>query len=401
MLCVPERNGDEPQPMAGDSMPQVRKPPLRFTRIRLENWRNFRKVSVDLQERVFLVGPNASGKSNFLDAFRFLRDVVKDGFRHAVARRGGFSRLRSFDALSDSEISVSVSIGNDDQPDLWEYEIRFAEHQQWRAVITAERVHRDGVLLCDRPDQNDSQDRQRLTQTALEQVSMNKEFREISDFLATVFYLHVVPQLVREPERSAGKEADPYGGDFLEQIANVPDDLLEERLRWVTGVVRAAIPQLLELDVRRDDRGKPHLRGRYQSGRTWQTEAEFSDGTLRLIGLLWAHRVQPSGPLILEEPELGLHPEVVRRLPQVFARMQMRNGQQILLSTHSPDLLRDEGIGLDEVFLLLPGDLGTEIRPAGSFQQVVALLEGGIPLDEAVLPVTRPGVETLDSRIGR
>jgi hypothetical protein len=382
-------------------MPQRKEPPLRFTRIRLENWRNFREVSIDLQDRVFLVGPNASGKSNFLDAFRFLRDIVKEGLQHAVSRRNGFSRLRSFGAPPDSEIALSVSIGTDDQPDLWQYEIRFSEHPEWRTILTAERVNRLGVLLCSRPDPNDSQDRQRLTQTALEQVSMNKEFREISDFLATVFYLHVVPQLVREPERSAGKEADPYGGDFLEQVANVPEDILAERLRWVSGALRAAVPQLLELDVRRDARGMPHLWGQYQPGGTWQTEVDFSDGTLRLIGLLWAHLVQPSGPLILEEPELGLHPEVVRRLPQVFARMQMRNGQQILLSTHSPEILRDEGLGIDEVLLLLPGDRGTEIRAAGSFQEVVALLEGGIPLDEAVLPITRPGVETLDVRIGR
>lgn len=378
-------------------MPQVKKPPLRFTRIRLENCRNFREVSVDLQGRVFLVGPNASGKSNFLDVFRFLRDIVKEGLQHAVSRRGGFSRLRSLGAsLADSEISVSVSIGTDDQPDLWQYEIRFAEHRQWRTIVTAERVHRAGEVLLNRPEQDDVQDTQRLTQTALEQVSMNKDFREISDFLSTVFYLHVVPQLVREPERSSGEEADPYGGDFLEQVANVPEDVRAERLRWVTGAVRAAVPQLVELDVQRDSRGMAHLLGRYQPGGPWQTEAEFSDGTLRLIGLLWAHFVQPSGPLILEEPELGLHPEVVRRLPHVFARMHSRTGQQILLSTHAPEILRDEGIGLDEVLLLLPGASGTEVRPAGSFQEVADLLEGGLSLAEAVLPWTRPeGVEQI------
>lgn len=54
-------------------MPQTT---LRFTRLRLENWRNFRQVDVELAGRVFLVGPNASGKSNFLDAFRFLHDIA-------------------------------------------------------------------------------------------------------------------------------------------------------------------------------------------------------------------------------------------------------------------------------------------------------------------------------------
>jgi AAA15 family ATPase/GTPase len=50
--------------------------PYRFAWLRLKNWKNFQSVEVDLPLRVFLVGPNASGKSNLLDVFRFLRDLV-------------------------------------------------------------------------------------------------------------------------------------------------------------------------------------------------------------------------------------------------------------------------------------------------------------------------------------
>jgi predicted ATPase len=50
-----------------------------ITHITLKNWRNFQSVDIDLRDRLFLVGPNASGKSNFLDALRFLRDLAKDG----------------------------------------------------------------------------------------------------------------------------------------------------------------------------------------------------------------------------------------------------------------------------------------------------------------------------------
>ena len=60
---------------------------LRITRLHLENWRNFARVDMDLDGRVFLVGPNASGKSNLLDSFRFLRDIVTVG--------GGFERAVS------------------------------------------------------------------------------------------------------------------------------------------------------------------------------------------------------------------------------------------------------------------------------------------------------------------
>ena len=71
---------------------------LRFRRLRLRNWKNFRQADVPLGDRLFLVGANAAGKSNFLDAFRFLRDVARSGggFESAVRdpRRGGVSGVR-------------------------------------------------------------------------------------------------------------------------------------------------------------------------------------------------------------------------------------------------------------------------------------------------------------------
>jgi uncharacterized protein YPO0396 len=73
---------------------------MRFTNISLRNWRNFLTVDVALQERMFVVGPNASGKSNLLDAFRFLRDLAdpRGGFQQAVQLRHGVARLRSLHA---------------------------------------------------------------------------------------------------------------------------------------------------------------------------------------------------------------------------------------------------------------------------------------------------------------
>jgi predicted ATPase len=79
---------------------------LRFSNIYLENWRNFARISTELQRRAFLVGPNASGKSNFPDAFRFLHDIVSvgGGLEEAVRRRGGISRLRCLAARNPSDV---------------------------------------------------------------------------------------------------------------------------------------------------------------------------------------------------------------------------------------------------------------------------------------------------------
>ena len=95
---------------------------IRFSRIELRNWKNFTRVDVPLANRVFLVGPNASGKSNFLDAFRFLRDLVTEGggLAKAVYARDGMWNLRSLLARrTNTQVSIAVEVTNDESS--WRY----------------------------------------------------------------------------------------------------------------------------------------------------------------------------------------------------------------------------------------------------------------------------------------
>jgi predicted ATPase len=377
-----------------------------FIRLHLGNWRNFASVDVRLQSRVFVIGPNAAGKSNLLDAFRFLHDLVAlgGGFEEAITRRGGVSKLRSLAARRYPDVVVGVALGDPDavQPD-WEYEIAFTQDNRQRPFIKKETVKGRGEKILDRPNPEDKTDEERLHQSYIEQVNVNRDFRPLADFLRTVRYVHLVPQLVRESERYIGKGQDPFGSDFLEQIAIVPEKTRSSRLRKIGAALKVAVPQLQDLEFYRDPaNGTPHLRGKYEHWRplgAWQTEGQFSDGTLRLLGLLWAV-LDRSGPLLLEEPELNLHPEVVRYLPQMFATMQRRAGRQVIISTHSADLLRDEGIGLDEVLLLKPQDEGTAVELAKNIQDAEKLVEGGIPLPDVLLPATRPPKAQQLSKFG-
>jgi len=368
---------------------------LRITKLELRNWKNFAKVSVALHGRVFLVGPNASGKSNLLDVFRFLHDIVSvgGGFQEAVRKRGGVSQVRSLVARRFPEIEIHVNIGTDSEPDRFRYELHFKQDKQRRPLITHERVMHAGEELLIRPDEEDEKDAARLTQTYLEQVNVNKPFREVVQFFESVRYLHLVPQLVREPDRSVGRSNDPYGGDFLQQVAATPGNIRTSRLRRIEKALRIAVPQLKDLSLERDEKdGVPHLVGIYEHWRPHgarQSEEQFSDGTLRLLGLLWAV-LEKAGPLLLEEPELSLHPAIVRHLPQMFARMRISSGRQVVISTHSTELLEDSGIGLNEVLLLLPEREGTAVTPAGDIEDARTLLESGLTLADAVVPATAP-----------
>ena len=137
--------------------------------------------------------------------------------------------------------------------------------------------------------------------------------------------------------------------------------------------------------------GKPHLETQHYHWKpktNWQKEEQFSDGTLRLIGFLWA--VLEGNPvLLLEEPELSLNTSIVRQLPSIIHRIGQKKKQQILVSTHSPDLLMHKGIDGRETLLLIPEKEGTKITAAADIMEIKTLLEAGMSVAEAVLPRTR------------
>lgn len=366
--------------------------------MKLENWRNFLAVDVALQKRVFIVGPNASGKSNLLDAFKFLREVAdpQGGFQRAIHARRGVSQIRSLHARRYPNVVVDIVGALESGP--WNYRLEFTQDNQRRPIIAREFVRHYKTVIIDRPDEEDKSDPSRLTQTYLEQVNANKRFRDVNEFLSQVRYLHLVPQLVREPDRSVGRIRDPFGGDFLEQLARTPKVTLESRLRRIRDALRVAVPQLKELVLDRDIRGVPHLKGLYEHWRPnagWQTEEQFSDGTLRLLGFLWV-LLDGAAPLLLEEPELSLHAAVVRHIPRMIARLGRKVGRQVLLSTHSEDLLSDEGIAPEEVLMLEPSKEGTDVLIAQDDKQIRDLLRAGARVGETVVRRTAPSkVEQL------
>jgi len=98
---------------------------MRISEIRLENWKNFRLAEVQLQRRMFVIGPNAAGKSNFLDAIRFLREISdpEGGFQRAVKSRGGVSQIRCLHARKQPKIAVDVQLEIDQVE--WGYRIEF------------------------------------------------------------------------------------------------------------------------------------------------------------------------------------------------------------------------------------------------------------------------------------
>lgn len=304
-----------------------------ISRLKLKNWRNFREADVGLFPRAFLIGANASGKSNLLDVFRFLRTVAQvegGGLQKALKERGFMSKLRSLHARRDPEVSIEVELSESLDPGAtrWTYALAFKAEGKGaqRVFITREVVTCNDKEIITRPDSNDLFDEVRLTQTHMEQINNNAKFRELAEFFGSTTYLHLVPQLLKFGEEISGRmiESDPFGQGLLQRIARTPQKTQTARLKRIAEALKVAVPQFSQLQFKKDEvTGAPHLEARFDHWRVngaWQREEQFSDGTLRLIGLLWALQ-EGDGMLLLEEPELSLNDAIVEYIPLMIDRV--------------------------------------------------------------------------------
>jgi predicted ATPase len=369
-----------------------------LTRLTLVNWKNFTKVDFPIGERLFVVGPNASGKTNLLDALLFLRDlsIQGGGLQYAVAKRQGVSAIRCLAARRNPGVTIGVEILDSVTSASWTYTVTFGRVKSPQAEILGESVtstdgredDRSGASLA-----GESIEERR--ETHLQQAAYSQMYREVRETLAGVEFSHVVPQIVTAGPRYLADKDDPWGANLLAVIARAPAKTRKARLDRIGTVLKLAVPQLESLREHQDPDGRWHLIGRFRHWRhrnARQNELQFSDGTLRLIGILWAVQ-SGTGPLILEEPELSLHPDIVRHLPALILRVQQatrRRRRQVFISTHSPQLLESADIALSEVLVLRPATNGTAVELATNLAEVRTLVDSGLPLDQVIRANSAP-----------
>ncbi len=370
------------------------------TRLQLKNWKNFQTLDIPFRDVTWFLGANASGKSNLLDALRFLRDVSKTkggGLQAALADRGGLSKVRCLHARRDPEVRIEVTVAESvDAEESWRYVLGFKSEGKGaqRVLVSQEEVYKGGRLLLQRPTAEERKDTPLLTQTHLEQIQANAGFRELVEFFGSFTYLHLVPQLLKFSEQIGGRQItdDPFGQGFLERIAKTPEKTRESRLKKINQALKLAVPQFEELRFKKDVMGHPHLEALYAHHRPnagWQSEEQFSDGTLRLLGLLWS-LLDGQSVLMLEEPEISLNDEIVKQIPLVLNRLRRsrKTGRQVLVSTHSEALLGNLGLDGRGVVLLEMTPQGTQGRSLNHDE--LATLEAGLSVAEVALPKTRP-----------
>jgi len=320
-------------------------------RVYIRNYKSIAKLWVNLETFTLFVGPNGSGKSNFIDALSFVKDCLFNSIELAFTERGriGAVRRRSIGHPTHIGIRLILELENDLSAD---YAFEIAAEPKERFKVARERCVIKGLwgdeyrfhvehgkFIKEIPGIKPKLSPDRL---ALFAASATEEFRPVYDFLTSMRFYSIVPLKIRELQepdsgdylKRDGSNAasvlkrlreEPQGSERYQRICR----LLSKVVEGIRGVEDRAVGQKETIQFKQDV-GSEH---------PWTFDAlNMSDGTLRVLGLLLSvFQLGHHSMVAIEEPEATVHPAVTELVIEVL--MDASNERQVLLTTHSPDIL--------------------------------------------------------------
>ena len=344
-------------------------------RVKLRNYKSIGRCDVRLGPLAILVGPNGSGKSNFLDALALTRQALDMTLDHALRERGGINevRRRSGGHPSNFAIELHFTLPDGISQGLYSFEVTSERNGGFSVQNETCQVSPPGAMeppagfvvregTVERSNLNVTLPRPAPDRLFLVSASNLDEFRPVYDALTGMAFYSFSPDVMRWPQApDPGEMLHSDGKNLASVIASLENrnpaihTQIQEYLRQITPgverVERIAIGNLETLQFRQRVAGQKA---------PWRFPAiNMSDGTLRglavLTALLQGDGTSPS--LIgIEEPEIALHPAAAGILWDAIQDGQTLT--QVLVTTHSPDLLDRKDISTDSI-LAADSDAGT------------------------------------------
>lgn len=329
-----------------------------ITRISARNYRSLANISVDLEPLTVLVGRNGAGKSNLVDVLRFVRDAVNRGLDTSIMERHGMSSLRRW---SGKGRPYDVTVGIELREDSWSGGYTFTLGSERRGEYKVKRekaeFHSDESVLLEskdgrwvhEPELGDIRSvmpkfglKVNPTALSLPLYGMFSQVGRVYDYLSKMSFYSIFPNSLREPQ----KPTNPYPLDeFGENLASVLRKMKQDKARTLPMLIEAlgeVVDGLEDYSVTQiGGYLVTRLRHTASKGETESPSFELaqeSDGTLRMLGILAAIYQQPPRSLIVvEEPELTIHPGALGVLCDVLSEASTRS--QVVITSHSADLI--------------------------------------------------------------
>jgi predicted ATPase len=372
------------------------KPPF-LRRVRIRGYKSIAFCDVALQPLTILVGRNGAGKSNFLDALAFLRDVMDVNLSEAVKRRGGWSSIACRTAKVPG-IEFEIEMGGRILPPLvripedrdgqgaWDrmhavatYQIRLEAHGTSQPTIACEHlvvqgpdreagfeVVGEGVRVWPSPRPTELLETGRLDRTHLGLFGI-QPLHTFGDGLRNMGFYDFRPESMRQLQKQRRGLLEWDGSNLASVIVSLKetDEDAVERIRDYLALINEDVKGFDVATYGEYETIRFDLRVPLSSSPVSFDAASTSDGTLRaLAALVAAFQINlPAGPSVvgIEEPETSLHPAAMRALVDAMDEATART--QVLLTTHSAELLSGRDVTPGQVLVVRNRGGMTHITP--------------------------------------
>ncbi|WP_394826359.1 AAA family ATPase [Pendulispora albinea] len=310
--------------------------------LELCDWKSFGKGSrsrLPFAPLTLLVGPNASGKSNALDALRFLQGCAL-GYPVDHVLGGRWEGQRQIWPPIRGGIVEAARQGSSRFTLVAKWSFGSRELEYYLIVDTGEGVQIAGEGLFEPSNVDEGGDvvaRFHSHGGGLRQLLGQTE-SEVRTALRQAVFLDIQPSLMRDYRPENGAHLGTSGENIspvLEALGRTPGRL-EDIVEWLSEL---CAPEIERIEFDRTRLREVMMLLVERSGRTISARSA-SDGTLRFLGELVALLTCPEGSLVvLEEPDVGLHPSRIRLLAELLERVTAERNIQVVATTHSPTLL--------------------------------------------------------------
>ncbi len=373
---------------------------MKIERLSIRNFRVLRDVTLsDIPPLAFFVGANGTGKSTLFEVFGFLRDALQDNVHVALNRRGGFNEVVSRGAQGPIRFEVKfreeggrlvtyiLEVGVRRGRGVVEREVlkyRRGQHgQPWHFLDFS---FGEGSAITNEveygtPNAEIQREPQKLDSPeilAIKGLGQFQRFKVVSSFRRLIerwhlsdFHIHAA-----RPSQEAGyaEHLSPEG----ENLPLVTQYLFEnhrEQFNRILESMKQRVPGVSSVEATETVDGRLVLRFQDGSFKDPFIARFVSDGTIKMFAyLVLLYDPSPHPLLCIEEPENQLYPTLLNELAEEF-RDYGRRGGQVLVSTHSPDLLN--AAELHEVYWLEKHGGFTTVHRAADDEQLRALVDEG------------------------
>ncbi len=395
-------------------------------KIKIKNFKSFKNLEIDLDNFNILIGANASGKSNFISIFNFIRDIVNHGLNDAISMQGGVDYFRninigntenfSLEIISDYMDNGTFETKNGNGPvevNVIEVSYRFSiEFHKAKFSIGEDRLFLKYDLIKSKAKIGEGSlallnDKGKLkTEIKLPgNVKMEKKdvfpfvnlmddlspkgllletpFFQIPFGIAEIFknisIYNFDPRQSKKAIPLTGKtELEEDGSNLAIALKNIIDNK-NSRNRF-TNLIKDVLSFVDNLDVQKFADRSLLLRLKEVYSKDKFLWAPFlSDGTLNITALILALYFGEKPLIIMEEPERNIHPHLISKIMEMMKEVSSR--KQIVVTTHNPELLKH--IDLEDILFISRDKEGFSkiTRPAES-EQVKIFLNNEMGIDE-------------------